>query len=260
MLPSFHLTSKVWTSADADTTMKGLLIALAFVVFITPVFAETSVLRSLPTDVQKRIAEVRANCSGKTITKGDEGLKRFTFNAAPAVLVDTYCGTGDTHSVEMYLRTNKIFSSWASGPIRLNTDHGTFKSIDLKVFAGDHGCPESDRPRVMCDAVVRWNGKAFTYNLSSTADGIPDVFIGRWCRAYSLKCENDLVVSRQSAMSQGDDTMSCEVRRVKKTPLHNAYSIDFDCGYEGDIEKEKQLWVLDGERLMIPNGVYKRVK
>jgi hypothetical protein len=58
-----------------------------------------------------------------------------------------------------------VFSTYAQGPVRLNTERGAFKSMDLRVFAGDHGCPESDRPRVACDAVVRWNGTAFTYDL-----------------------------------------------------------------------------------------------
>jgi hypothetical protein len=62
-------------------------------------------------------------------------------------------------------RAEMVFSTFAQGPVRLNTEQGAFKSMDLRVFAGDHGCPESDRPRAACDAVVRWNGTAFTYDL-----------------------------------------------------------------------------------------------
>jgi hypothetical protein len=143
---------------------KLLMTVAAMAMLATGAQAETSVLRSLPTEVQKQIADVRASCSGKRITRGDEGLKRLTFKGSPAVLVDTYCGTGDTHSVEIYA-WKKVFSTFAQGPVRLNTERGAFKSMDLRVFAGDHGCPESDRPRVACDAVVRWNGTAFTYDL-----------------------------------------------------------------------------------------------
>jgi hypothetical protein len=141
-----------------------LLTVAALAALTTMAYAENSVLKSLPTEVQKQIADVRTSCSGKRITRGDEGLKRLTFKGSPAVLVDTYCGTGDTHSVEIYA-WKKVFSTYAQGPVRLNTERGAFKSMDLRVFAGDHGCPESDRPRVVCDAVVRWNGTAFTYDL-----------------------------------------------------------------------------------------------
>ena len=145
--------------------MKKLIMTVAVMAVLTSwAHAETSVLRSLPTEVQKQITAVRASCSGKRITSGDEGLKRLTFNGSSAVLVDTYCGTGDTHSIEIYA-WKKVFSTWAQGPVRLNTDNGAFKSMDLRVFAGDHGCPESDRPRAACDAIVRWNGTVFTYDL-----------------------------------------------------------------------------------------------
>jgi hypothetical protein len=145
--------------------MKKFLTTVATMAALTSwAHAESSVLRSLPMEVQKQIADVRASCSGKRVTRGDEGLKRLTFKGAPAVLVDTYCGTGDTHSVEIY-GWKKVFSTFAQGPVRLNTEQGAFKSIDLRVFAGDHGCPESDRPRATCEAVVRWNETAFTYDL-----------------------------------------------------------------------------------------------
>ena len=145
--------------------MNKLLMTVAEMAALTTMaYAENSVLKSLPTEVQRQIADIRASCSGKRLTRGDEGLKRLTFKASPAVLVDTYCGTGDTHSVEIYA-WKKVFSTWSQGPVRLNTDHGAFKSIDLRIFAGDHGCPESDRPRAACDAIVRWNGNTFTYDL-----------------------------------------------------------------------------------------------
>jgi hypothetical protein len=149
-----------------------LLTVAALAALTTMAYAENSVLKSLPTEVQKQIADVRTSCSGKRITRGDEGLKRLTFKGSPAVLVDTYCGTGDTHSVEIYA-WKKVFSTWTQGPVRLNTDHGDFKSMDLRVFAGDHGCPESDRPRVACDAIVRWNGLAFTYDLVGAEKSLP---------------------------------------------------------------------------------------
>ena len=127
----------------------------------------TSILRSLPPDVQKQIKVVRDRCSGKHETKGDEGLRKFIFNGTPVLFVDTYCGTGDAHAVEIYFRkdpAHALFSTWAQGPIHLNIDrHGNFESINLRVWAGKHGCPESGVPRAACDSIVQWNGKAFTY-------------------------------------------------------------------------------------------------
>jgi hypothetical protein len=84
--------------------MKKLLITVATGALAPP---NAGVLQSLPTNVQQQIKDVRAGCSGKRITKGDEGLKRFTINGSSAVLANTYCGTGDTYSVDIYVNGKK---------------------------------------------------------------------------------------------------------------------------------------------------------
>jgi hypothetical protein len=159
---------------DATEMKKLLMTVAAMAMLATEAHAETSVLRSLPKEVQNEIRVARARCSAKSITRGDEGLKRFTFKGSPAVLVDTYCGTGDTHSIEIFA-WKKVFSTWAQGPARLNTDYGAFKSMDLRVFAGDHGCPESDLRRAACDAVVRWKGTTFAFDLVGGPSSLSDL-------------------------------------------------------------------------------------
>jgi hypothetical protein len=134
-----------------------------------PASAETSVLRSLPSAVQKKTGEIRNNCPGdEKNTSGDEGLQTFTVSGAQAVLVDelNFCGgqltclhgincaTGYSHQVEIYIRRGNVwtksFSVQATEPILLIVDWGAaspsenpkFRALVLSVHGGDDmGCP-----------------------------------------------------------------------------------------------------------------------
>ena len=153
--------------------------------------AETpsSVLRTLPTDVQKDIERIRAACReqlgpGTPVISGDEGLRTFTISGAQAVLIDELnfcaegqcihgvnCATGFTHSVAIYVRSGKTWrkalSTFASAPIFLSIEYSTekFRLMVLHVFAGDWGCPDRGKLRETCPAIVRWDGTKFTLKL-----------------------------------------------------------------------------------------------
>src|SRR5262249_20913186 len=118
----------------------------------------SSVLRTLPTDVQKDIERIRGACREQLgpdtpVTSDDEGLRTFTMSGAQAVLIDELnfcadgqcihgvnCATGFTHSVAIYVRSGKTWrkalSTFASEPIFLSID-GTekFRLMVLHVFA-----------------------------------------------------------------------------------------------------------------------------
>jgi hypothetical protein len=175
--------------------MKRYLVAIGVIATLASyVSAETSssILRSLPTEVQKDIERTRAGCresndrqftSGLT---GDDGLRIFTVSGTQAVMVDelNFCGgecnhgvncaTGFTHNVDIYVRSGstwtKAFSKYVTEPVFLSTEYGKFKALVLKVPAWDKECPSTSSDptewkRRSCDFVVRWdNGsKRFTY-------------------------------------------------------------------------------------------------
>ena len=81
--------------------MKKLLLAAVALLTVaaTPAVAENSVLRSLPTDVQKDIEETRTSCrsSGLAVTSDDGGLPQFTLGGRKAVLVDPVVLCGGCH-------------------------------------------------------------------------------------------------------------------------------------------------------------------
>jgi tetratricopeptide (TPR) repeat protein len=153
---------------------------------------EAPILRSLPSDVQRQIEEVRQSCppSDEYVTKGDEGLRTFTVSGAQAVLVDelNFCGwglrclhgvncaTGFTHSVAIYVRYGKAwrksFSVDATEHIFLSIEpySDTFRALVLSVHAGwDLGCPVRNKndptawKREKCDFVVKWDGSRFVH-------------------------------------------------------------------------------------------------
>jgi hypothetical protein len=157
--------------------------------------AEAPILRSLPFDVQKEIGRVRQACRGAVpctsdndpprVTKDDEGLISFSVSGKQAVLVDelNFCGgggncfdgvncaTGFTHNIAIYVRSGnawrKALSTFASEPVLLRIENGTqtFKSLVLKVFPGDWGCPPRTNYRDTCAAVVKWDGTKFVHAL-----------------------------------------------------------------------------------------------
>jgi hypothetical protein len=109
--------------------------------FAAEAHSEASVLGSLPTDAQKKIENIRAECreAGLKTPSGDEGLSVFTVSGMQAVLVDALnfcdggqcnhgvnCATGYTHSVAIYVRSGntwrKALSADATEPIFLSAD------------------------------------------------------------------------------------------------------------------------------------------
>jgi hypothetical protein len=120
--------------------------------------AETpsSVLQSLPAEVQKHIEDTRAECRAYwnrhgiadpsdlwplLVSSGDEGLISFTLSGARAVIVSDLhlcgdqciksvtCSTAGGSSFDIYVRTGNawrnVLSTTASGPEFLSLDFGT---------------------------------------------------------------------------------------------------------------------------------------
>jgi hypothetical protein len=172
-----------------DKLLKPLSVA-ALSAMIAPVAAETSILRSLPSTVQKEIQEVRESCpADEKNTSGDDGLQTFTVSGAQAVLVDSLnfcggqqtcfhginCATGYTHSVAIYIRRGnawkKSFSVDATEPVFLSVEsyveNPKFRALVLSIHAGDLGCPVRDKDdptawkKEKCDLVVKWDGTKF---------------------------------------------------------------------------------------------------
>lgn len=133
----------------------------------------SSVLRSLPADLQRQIEESRAACrehltqtddSSTKVTEGDEGLSLFTVSGQQAVLISDVeicggkclrganCTNRNSYGVAIYIRAKtgswrKALSTDAVGNIFLSTDwlHGDrFKVLILSVFSGNKDCPTRD--------------------------------------------------------------------------------------------------------------------
>jgi hypothetical protein len=97
--------------------------------------AEVPILRSLPSDVQKRIEGIRQSC--RESPTGDKGLVTFTVSGTEAILIDelNFCGdgaackhgvncaTGYPQLVEVYVRSGstwrKSFSKYVTEPMFL---------------------------------------------------------------------------------------------------------------------------------------------
>jgi len=167
-------------------------IALAALMIAAP-GESSSILRSLPSNVQKNIEGIRAACrergSDISVTSGDEGLITFTVSGTQAVLIDELnfcaygecihavnCATGYTHRVAIYVRYGNVwrksFSVNATGRTFLSVEPYTdkFKALVLGVHGGgDLGCPvrHKNDPTAWkyewCDFVVKWNGTKFTH-------------------------------------------------------------------------------------------------
>jgi hypothetical protein len=170
--------------------MKKLLLASVFAVLVTPVFAETSFLRSLPSEVQKVIEETRAACKDVDVhvTSGDEGFERFKLGGKQALLIDASllcegcsaglnCSNRGTRYVEVYVlqggRWSKVLSNHnITGDIFISRKPGTSEELNALVvtlYIGNKECPTrmmpsaSEQSREARDCVVRWNGSKFTY-------------------------------------------------------------------------------------------------
>jgi hypothetical protein len=148
-------------------TIKQLLMTVAaLATMMAGAHAETSILRTLPNDAQKKIENIRAECRGAdlTTTSGDQGLSQFTLSGMQAVLIDELgfcdggqcnhginCATGYTHWVEIYVRSGnawrKALSVNATEPIFLSVEPYTekFRALVLSLHGGDTGCPSATR-------------------------------------------------------------------------------------------------------------------
>ncbi len=172
--------------------MKKFLVMAVLAILVAAAHAETSVLRSLPSDVQKKIEGIRVECRGADlkVTTGDEGLILFTLSGMQGVVIDELnfcnggecnhgvnCATGYTHDVAIYVRSKNIwrksFSVAATEPIFLSLEPytETFRALVLSVHGGDQdlGCPLRDKnagdawKHEKCDFVVKWDGAKFIH-------------------------------------------------------------------------------------------------
>jgi hypothetical protein len=157
----------------------------------------SSVLQSLPAEVQKEIEDVRAGCREvPTVSSGDDGLILFTVSGAQAVMVSdlelcglsecdrrVICDNRGSYGVAIYVRSRntwrKALSTEATGRVFLSTDfNDKFNALVLSIFSGNKDCPTRDiRLRYRegketyvlpawkqsCDAIVKWNGTKFNY-------------------------------------------------------------------------------------------------
>jgi hypothetical protein len=181
-------------------TTIALLAALA----IPAAHAQTpssSVLQSLPTEVQKNIEQVRTACREhlnaigadpsqpispftpevRRVSSGDDGLILFTVSGAQAVMVSNLelcggqclkgavCSTVGSYDINIYVRTGhawrNAFSTKAGGAVFLSTDkvtHTKFNALVLSVSGADKNCPVQYWKQ-FCDMLVKWDGKKFTY-------------------------------------------------------------------------------------------------
>jgi hypothetical protein len=135
-------------------------------------------LKSLPTEVQEEIENLRTSCreygsksmhsdDGSTyqpqITSGDDGLITFTLSGAPAVMVNhqyicggeclrgANCDNRNSYTIAIYRRSGstyrKVFDTNVVGDIFLSTDWPKsyeFKVMVLSVFSGNKDCPTRD--------------------------------------------------------------------------------------------------------------------
>jgi hypothetical protein len=170
--------------------MKKLSLASVFAVLVTPVFAETSFLRSLPSEVQKNIEETRVACKevGKDVTSGDEGFQTFKLGGKQALLIDQSllcggcsaginCSNRGARDVEVYVlqggRWSKVLSDHnITGDIFISRKPGRreeFNALVVTLYIGNKECPTRMMPSASeqsweaRDCVVRWNGSKFTY-------------------------------------------------------------------------------------------------
>jgi hypothetical protein len=184
-------------SATSPSIMKikSIIAGLLLCATALPAIAETSVLKSLPGNVQKGIEETRAACRGIgndiKVTSGDEGLVTFTVGGKQAVLVDPTllcagcypgysCSNRGTRDVEIYVREDswmKVLSNDnITGDIFVSTKPGAYRpmgqelnALVVNLFVGNRECPtriagsSSEQSWEARSCVVRWNGTRFTY-------------------------------------------------------------------------------------------------
>jgi hypothetical protein len=150
--------------------LKRLLLTTVVLVALTATLAvaEDSVLRSLPTDVQKDIEETRARCQrdvdNVNVPAGDLGLVTFTVSGKQAVLVDhkllcgdcyagTNCTNRGTRDVRVYVlfgdRWKKFLSNESiTGDIFVSNVPGKYRpegqelnALVVDLYVGNKECP-----------------------------------------------------------------------------------------------------------------------
>jgi hypothetical protein len=179
------------TVSSEGTVKKAPVTAMALAALMAgmtsgAIHAATSVLRSLPTEVQKEIQDLRVSCrehiDGITresassdyryhqVTAGDDGLAIFTVSGMQAVMVNdlelcggeclrgTNCSNRNSYKITIYVHSGKawkkVLSTNAVGMVFLSIDMnwkedvplGRFKALVLSVFSGNKDCPTHDVP------------------------------------------------------------------------------------------------------------------
>jgi hypothetical protein len=155
----------------------------------------SSLLQSLPTQVQRDIEETRTYCSssgssGLSVTEGDSGLIRFLLGSREAVLVDPIilcggclhgysCSNRGTRSVDVYARFGKVWSkvplldkdATITGDIFVSFVPRSTKlnALVVSLYIGNKECPTRRAETTSAQSwearscVVRWNGTKFTF-------------------------------------------------------------------------------------------------
>jgi hypothetical protein len=185
--------------APEATVRKALLIVTALMASahaFSPVAAQpsSSVLQSLPAEVQKDIEETRARCQQAVdnVPSGDVGLVTFTVSGKQAVLVDPKllcndcyhgmnCTNRDTRDVRVYVLFGDVWrkvlsNAYITGDIFVSIKPGSYGSfwgelnaLVVDLYIGNRECPTrraasaSAQMLEMRSCVVRWNGTKFTY-------------------------------------------------------------------------------------------------
>ena len=197
--PKVTTVTPIQPLPKGEATMRSALTTVACLAALTiqVAHAETpsSVLQSLPAEVQKNIEDIREGCREhlKTIeddrikifseiTSGDDGLVQFTLSGAPAVMVDNgrLCGglcikglncTTGGFEMTIYVRSGSAWKTAHKDGVRndiflsLDNSSGAFRAMVLGISAASKDCPRRLRTwwKRPCDVIVRWNGAKFTY-------------------------------------------------------------------------------------------------
>jgi hypothetical protein len=182
--------------------MRLVFVLIAFLAFVVPAGAESSILRSLPVKVQKDIEQTRTNCREQSDSKleiyDDSGLTSFMLSGGTyAVMVNDgeVCGEGvcikganchtGGHDVAIYARLGnawrKVLSGRGDSFISLDPskDPPTLKAVVVSLYGDSPDCPIRDAnvraygptawKHGQCDVLARWSGNRFTYKLLENA-------------------------------------------------------------------------------------------
>jgi hypothetical protein len=161
----------------------------------------SSVLQSLPAEVQKRIEETRTSCRSiynetvtSGVTSGDSGLIQFLLGGRKAVLVDDidlcggcYKGANCTNRGTRHVRVYALFgNAWRKVPFledasitgdilvsyvpgQPRPEGQKLNALVVVLFIGNKECPTrragsmSEQSWEARSCVVKWNGTKFTY-------------------------------------------------------------------------------------------------